>query len=42
MNEGPRPTAAQRAEIEAWETTPLGPEEFEARAVDVARAGGLR
>lgn len=31
MNEGSRLTAAQRAEIEAWERTPLGPEDFEAR-----------
>ena len=31
MNEGPRFTAAQRAEIEAWENTPLSPEDFEAR-----------
>lgn len=31
MNEGSRLTAAQRAEIEAWESTPLGPEDFEAR-----------
>jgi len=28
---GPRFTAAQRAEIDAWENTPLSPEEFEAR-----------
>jgi hypothetical protein len=31
MNEAPRLTAAQRAEIEAWENTPLSPENFEAR-----------
>jgi hypothetical protein len=31
MKDGPRLTAAQRAEIEAWENTPLSPEDFEAR-----------
>ena len=31
MNPGPRFTAAQRAEIDAWENTPLSAAEFEAR-----------
>lgn len=31
MNEPPRLTSAQRAEIEVWENTPLSREEFEAR-----------
>jgi hypothetical protein len=31
MNEARRFSAAQRAEIEAWEDTALSPEEFEAR-----------
>jgi hypothetical protein len=31
MKPAPRFTAAQRAEIDAWENTPLSPEEFEAR-----------
>lgn len=31
MNEGRRLTPLQRAEIEAWENTPLGLEDFEAR-----------
>lgn len=31
MNEPPRLTSAQRAEIAAWENTPLSWEEFEAR-----------
>jgi hypothetical protein len=31
MNRSLRFTAAQRAEIDAWENTPLGREEFEAR-----------
>jgi hypothetical protein len=31
MIEGPRLTPSQRAEIEAWENTPLSLEDFEAR-----------
>jgi hypothetical protein len=31
MNEAPRLTSAQRAEIEAWESAPLSPADFEAR-----------
>lgn len=31
MNEGPRLSSSQRAEIEAWENTPLSLEDFEAR-----------
>jgi hypothetical protein len=31
MKPAPRFSSAQRAEIDAWENTPLSPEEFEAR-----------